>query len=174
ERGLIGLWTSNKSFEVDDIQVGDPAIKPVSLTIDPADTTYAAEALDQPKLITVTATKADGSADTFTVTSSNPSVVSATINENIVTLTPLAEGDATITFTSGSDKNRTRVITANIDPAYVMPVATSEQRGLVFAAVNELDGYEGTPVRVSFDNPVALGEVGLVRIYKVSDDSLVD
>lgn len=174
ERGLIGLWTSNKSFEVDDIQVGDPAIKPVSLTIDPADTTYTAEALDQPKLITVTATKADGSADTFTVTSSNPSVVSATVNENIVTLTSLAEGEATITFTSGTDKNRTRVITANIAPAFVMPVATYDLSGNVFPAVNESGVYEDTPLRVSFDNPVALGEVGLVRIYKVSDDSLVD
>lgn len=174
ERGLIGLWTSNKSFEVDDIQVGDPAIKPVSLTIDPVDTTYTAEALDQPKLITVTATKADGSADTFTVTSSNPSVVSATVNENIVTLTPLAEGEATITFTSGTDKNRTRVITANIAPAFVMSVATYDLSGKVFPAVNESGVYEDTPLRVSFDNPVELGEVGLVRIYKASDDSLVD
>src|SRR5690606_41623311 len=80
----------------------------------------------------------------------------------------------TITSTSGTQKIGTRVIPANVAPGFVMQVATYDLSGNVFPAVNESGVYEATPLRVSFDNPVALGEVGLVRIYKVSDDSLVD
>ena len=32
--GLIGLFTNNRSFELDDLKVGDPAVKPVQLTLD--------------------------------------------------------------------------------------------------------------------------------------------
>ena len=31
--GLIGLFTNNRSFELDDL-AGDPAVKPVQLTLD--------------------------------------------------------------------------------------------------------------------------------------------
>jgi hypothetical protein len=38
QRGLIGLYTANKSFQIDDVRVGDPRQKPVQLTLDPAAT----------------------------------------------------------------------------------------------------------------------------------------
>src|ERR1700712_2305996 len=65
-KGLIGLYTANKSFEIDDVRVGDPSVKPVQLTLAPSTLTYAAEAGDAPYAVTITATKNDGvTADTF-------------------------------------------------------------------------------------------------------------
>ena len=96
QRGLIGLYTANKSFQVDDVRVGDPRQKPVQLTLDPAATAYTAEAGDAPLTIAVTAVTADGTADSFTVASSNPAVVGAAANGNTVTLTPLSAGTASI------------------------------------------------------------------------------
>src|SRR5262249_45481056 len=52
--GKIGLFTANKSFEIDDVRVGDPIDRPVQLTISP-NTDWTAEAGDAPRAITVTA-----------------------------------------------------------------------------------------------------------------------
>ena len=74
-RGLIGLYTANKSFMIDDVRVGDPAMKPVQLTIDPG----------RPDLFGRSRRRAVSghrhrrrrrrSPDSFTAVSSNPSVV---------------------------------------------------------------------------------------------------
>ncbi|NHZ66538.1 hypothetical protein [Massilia genomosp. 1] len=51
-RGLIGLYTTNKSFQIDDVRVGDPQMKPVQLTLTPHPPAYTAEAGDPPLLLT--------------------------------------------------------------------------------------------------------------------------
>lgn len=92
ERGLIGLFTNNRSFEVDDIRVGNPDDKPAApaqLSINPA-SDYTAEVNDSARVIHVSAITPQNQADTFTVESSNPGVVSVTTSGNSVSLTPVA------------------------------------------------------------------------------------
>ncbi|WP_246841618.1 pectinesterase family protein [Cellvibrio sp. PSBB023] len=172
--GLIGLWTANKSFEIDDIKVGNANDKPASLLISPAATTYAAEVGDAARVINVTAKTDMGADDEFTVTSSDNSVVSVSTSGTSVTLSPVGVGTATITFTSVSKPDLVRNITANIAPQFVMPTATYNLNGLTVPAVGEVDAYEDATLKLTFDSAPILGTAGSIRIFKTSDDSVVD
>jgi pectate lyase len=174
QRGLIGLYTSNKSFQIDDVRVGDPRQKPVQLTLDPAGTTYTAEAGDAPRAIAVTAVTADGTADSFTVTSSNPAVVNATTSGNTVTLTPLSAGSASIVFTSGSEPGLTRTIAATIGAQFIQPTQTYTLQGVTSPAAQAGAVNVDTVLKLTFDSPPTLGANGSIRIFRKSDDALVD
>jgi pectate lyase len=174
QRGLIGLYTSNKSFQIDDVRVGDPRQKPVQLTLDPAATTYTAEAGDAPRQIAVTAVTADGTADSFTVASSNPAVVGATASGNAVTLTPLSAGTASIVFTSGSEPGLTRTIAATIAPQFVQPTQTYALQGASSPAAQADAVNVDTVLTLTFDMPPTLGTTGSIRIFRKADDALVD
>jgi pectin methylesterase-like acyl-CoA thioesterase len=174
QRGLIGLYTANKSFQIDDVRVGDPRQKPVQLTLDPATLSYAAEAGDAPRQIAVTAVSADGSADSFTVTSSKPEVVSAVASGNIVTLTPLSTGSASIVFTSGSEPSLTRTIAATVGGQFVQPTQVYPLQGAASPAAQGSAVNVDTVLKLSFDKPSTLGAGGSIRIFRKSDDALVD
>ena len=174
QRGLIGLYTANKSFQIDDVRVGDPRQKPVQLTLDPSATTYAAEAGDAPLQIAVTALAADGSADSFTVSSSNPNVVSASASGNTVTLTPLAGGTASIVFTSGSEPSLTRTIGATIGAQFVQPTQVYPLQGASLPAAQAGAVNIDSALKLTFDKAPSLGTVGSIRIFRKSDDALVD
>lgn len=176
QRGLIGIYTSNRSFEIDDIKVGnanDRPPVPSQLSISPV-ANYSAEVGDAARLITVTAKNQQSADDTFTVQSSNPAVVAVSTNGYQVSLNPVGEGSATITFTSGSDASLTRTLTATIAPQFVMPTASYNLTGLVSPAVNETNVYADTSLTLTFDSPPTLGTAGAIRIFKSSDDTVVD
>ena len=176
ERGLIGIFTSNRSFEIDDIKVGNANDKPPvpsQLTISPT-ANYNAEVGDAARVITVSAKNTQNADDTFTVESSNPSVVSVSTNGYEVSLNPVGEGSATITFTSGSDTSLIRTLIATIAPQFVMPTASYNLSGLVSPAVSETNVYADTSLSLTFDSPPTLGTAGAIRIFKSSDDSVVD
>lgn len=172
EAGLIGLWTANKSFEIDDIKVGNANDKPASLLISPAANTYAAEVGDAPRAITITAKTDAGADDQVKVVSSDNAIVSVSNSEGVATLTPVGEGTATITFTSESGLVRT--ITATIAPQFVMPTATYSFTNQLSPAAGETNAYEDATLKITFDSAPTLGTAGSVRIFKTSDDSLVD
>lgn len=171
-QGLIGFWTANKSFEIDDVKVGNANDKPASLLISPSNTSYAAEVGDAARVISVNTKTDAGADDSFTVVSSNPDVVAVSISGADVSLTPVGEGSATITFTSGSGLLRT--ISADIAPQFVMPTATYNLSGVTAPAVGEVDSYEDTQLKLTFDSAPTLGTAGSVRIFKLADDSVVD
>jgi pectin methylesterase-like acyl-CoA thioesterase len=173
-RGLIGLYTANKSFEIDDITVGDPANKPVQLTINPPSLTWIAEEETDDYVVTVTAVQSNGEPDTFSVESSNPDVVGISVDGNSVSLSPLSEGTAAITFTSGSDANLKRTINATISPAFAQPVATYNLTGRTVPVVGETGTLSDTRLRLTFDNVPTLGDAGSIRLYKVSNNSVAD
>ncbi len=174
--GLIGLYTTNKSFEIDDIKVGSaddrPAL-PAQLSIAPT-ADYAAEVGDAPRTFTVTAKNPQNLDDTFTVVSSNPAVVSVAVAGNQVSLMPVGAGTADIVFTSGSDASLTRRITATIAPQFVMPTATYNLAGRVTPAVDETGTHADTSLSLTFDSPPTLGSSGAIRIFRESDDAVVD
>ncbi|MDM5180188.1 pectinesterase family protein, partial [Massilia sp. DJPM01] len=177
-RGLIGLYTTNKSFQIDDVRVGDPRMKPVQLTLNPHPLAYTAEAGDAPLIVNVGAKKGDGSLDTFTVESSRPGVVSVSVSMSIdgasVTLTPLAAGSAKIVVTSGADPSLTRSISATIAPGFVQPTQTYRLDGASLPAAGSIDEAIDSGLTLTFDNPPTLGTGGTIRIFRKSDDALVD
>ncbi|WP_051235224.1 pectinesterase family protein [Marinimicrobium agarilyticum] len=176
DKGRIGLYTYNKSFELDDLKVGDPVIKPVQLTFVPSEISWSAEAGDPNYVIEVTARQNDGeTADTFTVTSSNAAVVSVAVEGTTVSLTPVAEGTAQITFTSGSDPSVMRTISAEVAPAFIQPEATySALSDRTMPVPGATDVPLDTPLRLQFNSEPTLGEVGSLRIFRADDDTLVD
>jgi pectate lyase len=174
QRGLIGLYTANKSFQIDDVRVGDPRQKPVQLTLDPSTLTYAAEAGDAPLQVLVTAVTADGTADSFTVTSSKPEVVSAIASGNTVTLTALSSGSASIVFTSGSEPSLTRTIAATVGGQFVQPTQVYPLQGASSPAAQGASVNIDTVLKLTFDKPPTLGANGSIRIFRKSDDALVD
>jgi len=174
--GMIGFFTTNKSFEIDDIKVGNADDKPPvpsQLSISPS-ANYSAEVGDAARVISVAAKNQQNADDTFTVESSNPAVVSVSTNGTEVSLNPVGEGSAVITFTSGSDASLTRTLTATIAPQFVMPTAAYNLSGLVSPVVNETNVYIDTSLTLTFDAPPVLGSAGAIRIFKSSDDSVVD
>jgi polygalacturonase len=176
--GKIGLYTDNKSFEIDDVKVGDPIDRPVQLTISPS-TDWAAEAGDAPHAVTVTAQRPDYAGGgflpgSFTVASSDPTVVSTAVSGNVVALTPLKAGTAVTTFTSGTDPALTRSITATISPAFVQSTTIYDLTGRTTPVAAEPASYIDTRLTITFDSPPALGTAGSIRILRKSDDALAD
>ncbi|MDB5920997.1 MAG: hypothetical protein JWR40_5231 [Massilia sp.] len=173
-RGLVGLYTANKSFQVDDVRIGDPSLKPVQLTINPATPTYAAEAGDTPLQVSVTAVAADGTVDAFSAGSSNPAVAKVTQNGAVATITAVGAGTANIVFRSASDPSLTRTIAATIAAQFIQPTQAYELKGVAYPAA--LSGSENidVPLKLVFDNPPALGNGGTIRVFRRVDDVLVD
>jgi hypothetical protein len=110
--GKIGLYTNNKSFMIDNIEVGQAA---ATLALSPTDDTWSVAAGSAPYEVTVSAVQIDAvTEDAFAVNSSSPDIVAVSRAGNVVTLTPVSAGSADITFVSGSTPAVTKTITATI------------------------------------------------------------
>ncbi|WP_185235246.1 pectinesterase family protein [Teredinibacter franksiae] len=173
--GLIGFFTYNRSFEVDYVKVGDPAVKPVQLSLDYADTSWVSAVRGDTLTTNVTAIQSDGTtADTFTVASADDTVVSVATDANAVTLTPVGAGTTTVTFSAGSDSSVQRTLNVQIEPAWDMPTT---DYGDITSVVSPLStgAYADTVLTIEFDSDdgIALGTTGEVRIFDATD-TLVD
>jgi pectate lyase len=176
--GKIGLFTMNKSFEIDDVRVGDPHDRPVQLAISP-NIDWSDEAGNAPRTITVNAQRPDFATgnyvpDTFSVSSSDPTVVSATVTGSSVALIPLKAGTATVTFTSGSTPSLTRSITGTISTGFVQPTTVYPLTGRTSPAAGEPAAYSDGRLTLTFDSPPTLGTTSSARIFRTGDDALVD
>lgn len=175
-KGLIGMFTNNRSFEIDDIKVGDPSVKPVQLTLDYTASIWETSTSSEPLYVYVTATQSDGvTEDTFTVSSSNDAIVSVSQDGPLVTLTPLAEGNADVQFTSGSDPTLFKTIAVSVQEGFTMPTSTyGDLLGKTQPFSGTQNAFVDTTLRLTLDGEPSLGDVGEVRIYRADDDTLVD
>ncbi|WP_456295659.1 pectinesterase family protein [Vibrio sp. AK197] len=175
--GNFGVFTNNRSFEIDYIKVGDPSIKPVQLTLDYASSAWtSAVAGEDPLVINVTALQSDGvTEDTFSVESSDENVVTVDVQGRVVTLSPIDQGSAVVTFYSGSNPSLVKTLDVSVDPRFIMPTADyGNISSAVTPTVNSTEQFIDTTLSISFDNEIAAGSSGQVRIYRSSDDTLVD
>ncbi|MET0412629.1 MAG: pectin methylesterase, partial [Polyangiaceae bacterium] len=174
-QGKIGLFTSNKSFLLDDVVVGDAAGKPVSLVLSPPTLLRTAEAATEPLRVELRALLGDGTTpDSFTVVSDAEAVASVAIEGTSVILTPLSAGIAHVTFTSGSQPNLSKVMTLTVTPPYQEPTGpVGELVGVAQPSPLQLDVPADTGLSLTFDAPPTLG-AGSIRIFLASDDSTVD
>jgi pectate lyase len=173
-RGLVGLYTANKSFQIDDVRIGNPALKPAQLSLDPAITTFSAEGGDTPLQVRVNAVAPDSTPDSFTAVSSNPAVASVTVEGSIATIAPVGAGTANIVFTSGSDPLLTRTIAATIAPRFVQPTQTYPLDNATWPSAQAAAEPVDVSLKLVFDNKPALGSGGTIRVFRKADDALVD
>ncbi|MEN3112077.1 pectinesterase family protein [Uliginosibacterium paludis] len=172
--GRIGMWLDNRSFAIDDIQVGSADVKPVLLSLD-QDEEWTSEAGGKPLEVNVSATKSDGSPDVYSVVSSNPAVVSVKQDGKRSVLEALGAGSATITFTSGANPAKTKQIKASIEPAFVMASNTyGSLAALTQPAAGSKAAYADGELSLRFDTAPVFSGIGSVRIFRASDDTLVD
>ncbi|SEN18126.1 Pectate lyase [Duganella sp. CF517] len=174
QRGLVGLYTTNKSFQIDDVRIGDPSLKPAQLTLNPTSLNYIAEVGDTPLTVNVNAVKPDGTVDSFAATSSKPGVAAVATSGGALTVTPLGAGTATITVSSGSDPTLQRTISATISPRFVQPSQAYPLIGATHPAAAAPSAHVDAALRLTFDNPPTLGAGGSIRIFRKADDALVD
>ncbi|GAB4061353.1 hypothetical protein GCM10028811_23470 [Uliginosibacterium sediminicola] len=170
--GKIGLWLDNRSFVIDDIQVGDANIKPVLLSITP-DTAWTSEVGGADREVEVSASKSDGSPDGYTLSVSDPRVLSVVQRGNKVLLHAVGAGNATLSFTSQANPALRKQIAASIEPAFVLPTA----RYAPFSsepAAGSRGAYIDQRLSLRFDGPFSLSGKGSVRIFDAQDDRLVD
>ena len=173
-RGRVGLFTANKSFQIDDVHIGDPRLKPVQLTLDPGSPTWTAEAGDAPLQVKVTAVAADGAADSFSAESSNPAVITVTQSGGNVLVTPVGAGTANVMIRAGSDANVARSIAVTIAPQFVQPTQTYALAGAAFPAAGSSAAQVDASLKLVFDNPPTFGSGGTVRVFRKLDGLLVD
>ncbi|WP_432467837.1 pectinesterase family protein [Agarivorans sp. Z349TD_8] len=167
--GKFGLFTNNRAFEIDYIKVGDPTIKPVQLTLDYMSTAWEnAVAGGDPLVVNVTAVQSDGTTeDTYEVSSSDEDVVLVNEVNGQVTIEPMAEGTAVITFISGSDADLTKSIAVTVNRAFVMPTADyGDLSGKLMPAIDSTEQFIDGQLSITFDDDITLGEIGEIRIYK--------
>ncbi|HEX8403287.1 MAG TPA: pectinesterase family protein [Duganella sp.] len=176
ERGQVGLYTTNKSFQIDDVRIGDPSLKPAQLTLNPATLNYIAEVGDAPLTIDVNAVKPDGAADTFSASSTRPGVATVAIDAGgkKLTLTPVGAGSATIVVTSASDPTLQRTIAAAISPRFEQPTQAYPLQGATQPVAAAANAHVDAALKLTFDSPPTLGTGGSIRIFRKSDDALVD
>lgn len=174
ERGLVGLYTTNKSFQIDDVRIGDPALKPSQLTLNPSSSSYTAEVGDAPLALSVTAVKPDGTLDSYSASSSNPAVAAVAINGAVLTVTPVGAGNAAITVASDSDPTLMRTIAATISPQFEQPTQTYSLSGAAFPAAHADAVHIDASLKLTFDGPPVLGSGGSIRIFRKTDNALVD
>ncbi|SDG44672.1 MULTISPECIES: pectinesterase family protein [unclassified Duganella] len=174
ERGVIGLYTANKSFQIDDVRIGDPSLKPSQLTLNPATLSYSAEVGDAPLAVSVNAVKPDGTLDTFSAVSSNPAVAAVSVNGTLLSVTPVGAGNATITVSSDSDPTLLRTIAATISPQFVQPTQTYALAGAALPASHADAIHVDASLKLTFDGPPTLGTGGSIRIFRKTDNALVD
>lgn len=172
--GKIGFWLDNRSFAVDDIIVGDANVKPVLLALDDQ-TDWNAEVGGANREIVVSATKSDSSPDTFSVVSSDPKVVSATQQGDKVVLRAVSAGKASVTVTSGANPALKKTIKANIELAFVLSTATyGNLAAKTIPAAGDKAAFADGELALSFDAAPVLSGQGSLRIFRASDDKLVD
>jgi pectate lyase len=142
-----------------------------SIELDPAALSWTAQAGSAAYAVNVTALQADGEPDTFGVVSSAPAVVGVTVNGSAVSLSPLSAGTADVVFTSGSDPTVSTTLVATV---LAEPTQIYNLTGVAQPAANSVDVHADTRLRLLFDGPPQLGSGGSARLYRASDDALVD
>lgn len=172
--GRIGLWLDNRSFAVDDIQVGSADVKPALLSLD-QDENWSSEVGGSDLVVNVSATKPDASTDSYQVVSSDPKLVSVSRQDGRSVLHALSAGEATITFTSGSNPAKTKQIKASIEPAFTLSTASygklaSQTQPAAGSKLAYIDGE----LALRFDEVPEFTGIGSLRIFRMRDNALVD
>lgn len=172
--GKIGFWLDNRSFAVDDIAVGDANVKPSLLSLEPFEK-WNTEVGGGDREVSVSASRPDGLPDDFSVVSNNPAMLSVARDGYKTTLHAVSAGVAEVKYTSGSNPAFSKTLAVDIEPAFAQ--AQETYAGLadrLSPAAGSRYAYADTSLSIAFDEPFVLTGKGSVRIFRATDDKLVD
>ncbi len=194
--GTIGVYTCGASFEVTSVRIGRLDENLTKLIIENSDANLpllwskylrkiksnhaTGIKVGDTAVFTITVTDANGQADTWTATSSNPEVltVSAETGDSgeTLTVTAVGVGTATIKITNGSDPNSAREITYQVEEALgFLPDQYGDISGLVYPNVGATAAYTDGEIVIAFDSePQILDQTGEIYIYNYDTGAVVD
>ncbi|AWB69237.1 pectate lyase (plasmid) [Saccharobesus litoralis] len=174
-KGLAGIYTYNRSFELDDFKIGAASEKPISIATDLNDNVLNAGVNGDSISFNVNALMGDGSAETVTVHSGDGDIAKVSIDGAVVTVTPLEEGQTTIYLVSSSDPSIYHPVDIVVAPQFVdSSTDYGDLSGKLTPAIDESSAYIDTLLTLEFDSAPTLGEKGLVRIFNASTNEMVD
>ncbi|MDB5749008.1 MAG: hypothetical protein JWP72_3856, partial [Massilia sp.] len=175
ERARIGLFSQGGAFELDDLRAGVPGVQAPRLAPALAAPGFTAQAGDPAQRIAISAVASDGVTRLgFTARSSNPAVASVSVDAGGVSVTPKAPGTAQIILAASDDPALQSTVKATITTPFRTPGGPVALGQAVAPAAQAQAVPVDTPLRISFDRPPVLASGGSVRIYRQSDDTLVD
>lgn len=194
--GPIGVYSCGASFEVAAVRMGLISENQTKLIIETADQTFprlwakylrwinntssTGIRVGDAKEFTITATKADGTADTWTAASTDSGVLTVSSSSGAsgekLTITGAGVGKATVTVVNVSDPNSKRTITYEVKQA-LSYVADNygDISGKVYPSVGAMAAYADGALAIDFDSaPVIANVTGEIFINKYIDDTTVD
>ncbi|MGX4642648.1 pectinesterase family protein [Massilia sp. SYSU DXS3249] len=173
-RARVGLY-SQGAFELDDLRAGQPGVQPPRLAPALAGPHVDAQAGDPPRLLPISAIGSDGATRlAFRAQSSNPAVASVSVAAGAITIVPKSPGAAEILLSGVDDPALQSTIVATIGAPFSASTAALPAAGIVLPAPQAAQVPADTLLRIAFDQPPVPGNAGSVRIYRQSDDALVD
>lgn len=173
-RARVGLYGQG-AFELDDLRAGRPGVQPARLAPALAGPHVDAQAGDPPRLLPISAIGSDGASRLpFRAQSSNPAVAEVSVAAGAITILPKSPGTAEILLSGADDPALQSTVVATIGAPFSAPGAQPFLDRAVAPAPRAAQVPADTPLRIAFDQPPVPGNTGSVRIYRQSDDALVD
>jgi pectate lyase len=172
QRGLVGLYTANKSFQIDDVRVGDPRQKPVQLTLDPV---HASPTRPKPAMRRCRwrhRRHRRRHADSFSAASSKPGRWRGH-PAGTVTVTPLSAGTASVVF-SAVRCQRSRAPSPHHRAAVRAADPGLSAAGRQPARPRTERRSTSTPPEAQLRQAADARRGGSIRIFRKADDALVD
>lgn len=175
-QGLAGIFTYNRSFELDDFMIGDVANKPIQLTTDYTEASWSGAAGGVPLVLNVSALLGDGvTADKVTAITADGDIATVFVLGSTVTISPVAEGTTTVTLVSHADATITQTLEIEVGASFIESMT---DYGNISTKLSPLPAsfsqHVDTNLVIEFDTAPTLGTVGQVRIFDSATDELVD
>jgi pectin methylesterase-like acyl-CoA thioesterase len=171
----VGVLAQGGDFELDDLRIGDVHAAPARIGLVHRNNRLSLQAGDPPQRYPVRGFGKDGAATLpFSVVSSDPSVASAAADGDALVVTAHRPGNAVITIASSADANVAASIGATVGAAFAPSAQNYALAGRVLPAASASEVPVDTPLHLRFDREPALGASGSIRIFRSSDNALVD
>ncbi|MBC3918456.1 Ig-like domain-containing protein [Undibacterium sp. CY18W] len=173
--GRIGLLAKGQSVEFDDVRIGAAASKPVRLALARVMDRVSLQLGDAPQSYQVLAFSGkDRLTLPLSALSSNASIAGVVVEDGKLVFTAKRPGLTTIAVSSQADANVATYITVRVDPAFTSSSQQYALQGKVRPASHADEVPVDTHLQIEFDQAPTLGQGGSVRIYRASDNALVD
>jgi pectin methylesterase-like acyl-CoA thioesterase len=171
----VGVLAQGGDFEIDDLRIGDVHVAPGRIGLVHRNNRLSLQAGEAPQRYPVrTFGKGGAAALPFAVASSDPSVAGVAVEGDALVVTPHRPGNTVITVSSAADPNVAVSIGTAVGPASTASQQAPALAGRVLPAAGASDVQVDTPLRLRFDREPTIGTSGSIRIFRSSDNALVD
>lgn len=178
--GQAGVMAQGGDIDVDDVRIGaagagSAGAHPGRIALARMTSRLNLQAGDAPLRLAVSAFAGDGvTAMAFSASSSDPLVASASVDNGALLVRADRPGAAVITLVSSVDANAAASIAVTVGAAFAAPMQASVGPGRLAPGPRATGVPVDTRLHIRFDSVPVLGTGGSVRIFRTSDNALVD